>query len=35
VYPPGQRSAKLVPFPFHTCALTGHSPMRVRFVKTE
>jgi hypothetical protein len=35
VYPPGQRSAKLVPFPFHTCALVGHSPMRVRFVKTE
>ncbi|MGA2454149.1 MAG: DUF4232 domain-containing protein [Solirubrobacteraceae bacterium] len=35
VYPPGQRTAKIVPFPFHTCALAGHSPMSVRAVKTE
>ncbi len=35
VYPPGQRSAKLVPFPFRTCALAGHSPMRVRVVASE
>jgi hypothetical protein len=35
VYPPGERVAKLVPFPFRTCAKLGDSPMSVRSVKLE
>jgi hypothetical protein len=33
VYPPGERAAKIVPFPFRTCAKLGDSPMSVRAVK--
>jgi Protein of unknown function (DUF4232) len=35
VYPPGQKTSKVVPFPFRTCAKVGHSPMSVRAVKAE
>jgi hypothetical protein len=35
VYPPGERAAKLVPFPFRTCAKLGDSPMSVRSLKLE
>lgn len=35
VYPPGQSTSKLVPFPFRTCANVGHSPMSVRAIKIE
>ncbi|MGO9321750.1 MAG: DUF4232 domain-containing protein [Solirubrobacteraceae bacterium] len=35
VYPPGQRTSKLVPFPFRTCSKLGQSAMSVRAVKSE
>jgi len=35
VYPPGQRTAKLVPFPFRTCANASQSPMSVRAITSE
>jgi Domain of unknown function (DUF4232) len=35
VYPPGQRTAKLVPFPFRTCANASQSPMSIRAITSE
>lgn len=35
VYPPGQRTSKLVPFPFKTCANASQSPMSVRAISSE
>jgi hypothetical protein len=35
VYPPGQSTSKLVPFPFRTCSKVGQSSMSVRAVKSE
>jgi hypothetical protein len=32
VYPPGQTSSKVVPFPFQACARSGHSNLAVRAV---
>ncbi len=35
VYPPGQTSSKVVPFPFRTCSNAGHSAISVRAIRTE
>jgi hypothetical protein len=35
VYPPGQATSKLVPFPFHTCSSSSQHALSVRAVKTE
>ncbi len=35
VYPPGQTTSKVVPFPFRTCSNGGQSAISVRAVKTE
>lgn len=35
VYPPGQTTSKVVPFPFRTCSNVGQSSISVRAVKTE
>ncbi len=35
VYPPGQRSSKVVPFPFRTCSNSAQRALLVRAVKTE
>jgi hypothetical protein len=35
VYPPGQTSSKVVPFPFRTCANVAQRALLVRAVKTE
>jgi hypothetical protein len=35
VYPPGQSTSKLVPFPFRTCANAGQSAMSVRAITSE
>lgn len=35
VYPTGQTTSKVVPFPFRTCSKVGQSSMSVRAVKTE
>jgi uncharacterized protein DUF4232 len=35
VYPPGQTTSKVVPFPFRTCSAAGQSSISVRAVKTE
>ncbi len=35
VYPPGQTTSKVVPFPFRTCSSAGQSAISVRAVKTE
>jgi len=32
VYPPGQTSSKVVPFPFQACARSGHSNLIVRAI---
>jgi hypothetical protein len=35
VYPPGQTTSKVVPFPFRTCSAAGQSAISVRAVRTE
>lgn len=35
VYPPGQTTSKVVPFPFRTCSNAGQRAISVRAVKTE
>jgi hypothetical protein len=35
VYPPGQTTSKVVPFPFRTCSNGGQSAISVRAVRTE
>ncbi len=35
VFPPGQTTSKVVPFPFRTCSAAGQSAISVRAVKTE
>jgi hypothetical protein len=35
VYPPGQTSSKVVPFPFRTCSNVAQRALRVRAVRTE
>jgi hypothetical protein len=35
VYPPGQTTSKVIPFPFRTCSNSAQRAMSVRAVKTE